>query len=448
MTSILRHRPSRRDWLRLAAAGVVPFSVSGWLGALAEAAAERPARKRSCILLWMSGGPSQMDTFDLKPGHANGGPFREIASKVPGIHISEHLPKLATHLDTIALVRSVTGKEADHGQATYLGHTGYPARGPIQYPTLGSVVAKEVGAAEATLPNFVSIAPFRLFSPAAHGPGFLGPRYAPLTVGESNANLARPPGEGEGNALQVEDLAPARELAKEHAAVRLRLLQQMQAEFAAGRPDAAVQSHKTAYERAVRLMGAEGVTALNLDGEPARLRDAYGRNLFGQGCLLARRLVERGVPFVEVSLGGPGGAGWDTHVNNFDAVKELSGTLDAAWSSLLADLKQRGVLERTLVVWMGEFGRTPKINGNNGRDHFPYAWTAALAGGGIKGGQVVGKTSADGSTIEERPVAVPELLATVYQALGIDPALQNVSNTGRPISLLEKSAKPVAELLP
>jgi hypothetical protein len=448
MTSQIRHQPSRRDWLRLAAAGVGPFSISGWFGALADQAATSPARKRSVILLWMSGGPSQMDTFDLKPGHANGGPFKEIATKVPGIRISEHLPRLATHLDMIALVRSVRSKEADHGLATYLGHTGYPARGPIQYPTLGSVVAKEIGPTDAALPNFVSIAPFRLFSPAAHAPGFLGPRYAPLTVGESNAYIPRPPTEGEANALQVEDLSPARALAREHAAARLRLMQETQADFLSGRPDPAVQSHKTAYERAVRLMGAEGAKVLRLDGEPAQLRDAYGRNLFGQGCLLARRLVEHGVPFVEVTLGGPGGAGWDTHVNNFDAVKELSGTLDSAWSSLLADLKQRSLLDRTLVVWMGEFGRTPKINGNNGRDHFPYAWTAALAGGGIKGGQVVGKTSADGSTVEERPVAVPDLLATIYQTLGIDPSLQNISNTGRPISLLEKSAQPIAELLP
>jgi hypothetical protein len=446
--STTRNRLSRRDGLRLAAAGVVPFSVSGWLGALADGAGVSPARKRSCILLWMSGGPSQLDTFDLKPGHANGGPFKEIATRVPGIRISEHLPKLAAHLDAIALVRSVSSKEGDHGLGTYLGHTGHPARGPIQYPTLGSVVAKEVGADDAALPNFVSIAPFRLFNPAAHGPGYLGPRYASLTVGESIASFAQPPAEGEDNRLRVENLAPARELAKEHAAARLRLVQELQADFAAGRPDAAVRSHKTAYERAVRLMGAEAVKALSLDGEPARLRDAYGRNLFGQGCLLARRLVEHGVPFVEVSLGGPGGAGWDTHADNFDTVKELSGILDAAWSSLMADLKQRGLLEHTLVVWMGEFGRTPRINGNNGRDHFPYAWTAALAGGGIQGGQVVGKTSADGSTIEERPVAVPDLLATIYQALGIDPGLQNISNTGRPISLLENSARPITELMP
>src|SRR5579884_2065630 len=206
MTSFPPFRFHRRDLLRLAAAGVVTCSFSGWLGALADQAG--PRRRRSCILLWMSGGPSQMDTFDLKPGHANGGPFRETATNVPGIKISEHLPKLARHLDEMALVRSLTSKEGEHGLATYLGHTGYPARGPIQYPTLGSLVAKEAGADDAALPNFVSIAPFRTFSPAAFGPGFLGPRYAPLTVGESGPGYA-PPGD-ESRALDVENLsAPA-----------------------------------------------------------------------------------------------------------------------------------------------------------------------------------------------------------------------------------------------
>jgi hypothetical protein len=438
---------SRRDWLRLSTAGVVGFSLSGWLGAMADRAAADPRRRCSCILLWMNGGPSQMDTFDLKPGHPNGGPFKEIATAVPGIRISEHLPKLATHLDEMALVRSLTSKEGEHGLATFFAHTGYAGRGPIQYPPLGAMVAKEIGAEDAALPNFVSVAPFRVFSPAAHGAGFLGPRYAPLLVGESGlGNGPRPAGD-DARALQVENLTPAGGLAGEHADARQRLVMEMQREFVSQRPDPAAQSHQTAYERAVRLMGSAAAKALRLDDEPAQLRDAYGRNLFGQGCLLARRLVEHGVPFVEVTLGGAGGVGWDTHVNNFDAVKELSGTLDAAWSSLLTDLKQRGLLESTLVVWMGEFGRTPRINGNNGRDHFPYAWTAALAGGGIKGGQVVGKTSADGAAVVERPVTVPDLLATVLRTLGIDPMRQNISNTGRPIGLVEKEARPIAQVL-
>src|SRR5947208_8865801 len=168
---------SRRDWLRLASFGVIGSSMSGWLESLADAAAAHPARKRSCILLWMSGGPSTIDLFDLKPGHANGGPFRERDTSAPGVRISEHLPKLAERMKHVALVRSMTSKEGDHGLATFFAHTGYPSRGPVRYPALGSLVSKELGAADAALPNFVSVAPFRLFSPAAYGPGFLGPQY-------------------------------------------------------------------------------------------------------------------------------------------------------------------------------------------------------------------------------------------------------------------------------
>jgi uncharacterized protein (DUF1501 family) len=180
------------------------------------------------------------------------------------------------------------------------------------------------------------------------------------------------------------------------------------------------------------------------------VRNAYGRTRFGQGCLLARRLVERGVPFVEVTLGqlgGPDAIGWDTHAENFDQVRKLSDTLDAAWSSLMKELQERGLLDTTLVVWMGEFGRTPKINSSAGRDHYPQAFSSVLAGGGIRGGQVVGRTSADGSTVEDRPVVVPDFLATVCQALGIDPMTQNDSNLGRPIRVVDPAAKPITEVL-
>jgi uncharacterized protein (DUF1501 family) len=194
-------------------------------------------------------------------------------------------------------------------------------------------------------------------------------------------------------------------------------------------------------------MRSEAAKALDLDDEPAEVREAYGRNRFGQGCLLARRLVERGVPFVEVTLGGVGAASWDTHAGNFETVKELSGILDPAWASLMAELKARGLLESTTIVWMGEFGRTPKINDNTGRDHYPNAWTTVLAGGGIRAGQVVGRTSADGTTVEERPVSVADLLATVYTALGIDPMTQNVSNVGRPIRLVDPAAVAIREIV-
>jgi uncharacterized protein (DUF1501 family) len=192
------------------------------------------------------------------------------------------------------------------------------------------------------------------------------------------------------------------------------------------------------------MMGPEVAAAFELAEEPAELRDAYGRNRFGQGCLLARRLVEQGVPFVEVTLSGiagAGGLGWDTHTENFRQVRGLSETLDPAWSTLIEDLDQRGLLDSTLIVWMGEFGRTPKINQNAGRDHYPQAWSAVLAGGGIRGGQVVGKTSADGTTIEDRPVKVPDFLATACAALGIDPGTMNNSNVGRPVPIVDISAK-------
>src|SRR5438874_2463765 len=191
------HSLSRRDWLRLSAAGVVGYSFSGWLETLAAETAKDPQRKRSCILLWMTGGPSQMDTFDLKPGNTNGGPFKETATSVAGIKISEHLPKVARHMDKLALVRSMATKEADHGRATYQMRTGHLPGGPVQYPTLGSVLSKELETAGAELPNFVSVAPYRFFSPAAYGPGFLGPQYAPLVVGEGQQALIPIPGRQE-----------------------------------------------------------------------------------------------------------------------------------------------------------------------------------------------------------------------------------------------------------
>jgi uncharacterized protein (DUF1501 family) len=445
-------RLSRRDWLRLSSAGVVGYSLSGWLGAFAGEAAKSPQRKRSCILLWMNGGPSQMDTFDLKPGQENGGPFKEIPTSVPGIRISEHLPKVARHLDRMALVRSMSTKEADHGRATYQMRTGHLPGGPVQYPALGSLFAKEMEEPGAELPGFVSIAPYRFFSPAAYGPGFLGPRYAPLVVGESQQSLIPIPGRQTDNyedSLRVQDLARPDGVSPDRAAARVRLLGEMQDDFLAKRPAVSAQSHKAAYQRAVTLMNSRATRAFNLDEEPKALRDRYGRTLFGQGCLLARRLVEQGVPFVEVSLATVPNLllGWDTHINNFDGVKRLSEVLDPAWSTLMDDLKSRGLLDSTLIVWMGEFGRTPKINGNRGRDHWANSWTAVLAGGGVKGGQVVGKTSPDGTEVTERPVNVEDFLATVARAVGIDGSKQNNSNVGRPIRIVEPTGKAIEEVL-
>jgi hypothetical protein len=453
MASKTANQLSRRDWLRLGAAGFMGASMSGWLEALAADAAKAKERKKSVILLWMNGGPSQIDTFDLKPAHANGGEFKEIDTNVSGIKISEHLPKIAKFMDKMAIVRSMTSKEGDHGRASFLMRNGVLPQGPIQYPTIGSLISKELGDDHAELPNFVSIGPYRFFSPAAYAPGFLGPKYAPLVVGDFGAQFFNPQAQNAyDQALKVQDLAPPSHVNKDQADARIDLLQGLEKDFIEKHPGVAPQSHATAYDRAVRLMRTAAAKAFDLDEEKAATRDAYGRNLFGQGCLLARRLVERHVPFVEVTLSNIPGVqnafGWDTHQQNFQVVKALSGALDSGWSSLMQDLKDRGLLDSTLIVWMGEFGRTPKITaGSVGREHFPNVFSTVLAGGGIKGGKVIGKTSADGMEIEDGKATVPDFLATVCKAVGIDPSKHNMSNVGRPIRIVDKSGRPIEEVL-
>ncbi|HYV34273.1 MAG TPA: DUF1501 domain-containing protein [Gemmataceae bacterium] len=446
----IRSELSRRDLLKLSAAGVIGYSMSGWLEAMAKQTATNPQRKRACILLWMNGGPSQMDTFDLKPGHPNGGPYREIATSVPGIRISEHLPKVARNMQHMAIIRSMSTNEGDHGRGTFLMRTGYLPQGPIQYPTLGSLVSKEIGSDQNPLPNFVSIAPFRAFSPAALSPGFLGPQYAPLLVADTGNQFVVQQGNNYEQSLRVQDLAPPDGISTAQSDARIALLQEMEQDFANRNPGMAPLSHQTAYDRAVRLMRTSASTAFNLDEEPARIRDAYGRNQFGQGCLLARRLVERGVPFVEVTLGGLAGnnLGWDTHNQNFETVQRLSEVLDPAWGTLMEDLRARGMIDSTLIVWMGEFGRTPNIQRGNGRDHYPLAWSTVLAGGGINAGQVYGRTSPDGTHVEGgRPTTTADFIATIAKALGIDPSKQNMSNVGRPIRFADLAARPIEAIV-
>jgi uncharacterized protein (DUF1501 family) len=441
---------TRRNLLRFGAAGLAAASASGWIEALAEVAAAGPPRGKACILLWMTGGPSQLDTFDLKPGHANGGQFRPIATSVPGLAISEHLPKMARQMEHVAVIRSMSTKEGDHGRATFLLRTGYVPQGAIHYPCLGALVAKELEREDAVLPGCVSIAPYRAFNTNAFGPGFLGPQYAPLVVGEPGRARVRRGAAYDASELRVADLALPEGVDTAQAEERLELLGIVSRGFQSGHQGMPTLSHHSAYDRAVRMLRSKAADAFNLDAEPAALRDAYGRNPFGQGCLLARRLVECGVPFVEVSLSAVDGNrafAWDTHQDNFRSVGRLSAVLDPGWATLIEDLKERGLLETTLIVWMGEFGRTPKINKQSGRDHYPAAWTTVLAGGGIKGGQAVGRTSDDGMTVADRPVSVPDFMATVCTALGIDPTKQNVSDVGRPIRIADPAARPIREAL-
>lgn len=435
-----RFAGSRRRFLQLSAAGLtVAGASSPWFERLAQASAA--GKKRSCILLWMAGGPSQLDTFDPKPEHRNAGSGKAISTALPGVQFSEHLPELAKEAKRLAVIRSMTAKEGDHSRATYLGHTGQLPVGPLKYPTMGSFVSKELGDESSELPAFVSIAPSRFFSPDAYGPGFLGSRFAPLVVGEVAGFQQRD------IALTVENLKAPSDVPAERFAKRLALLDAVGGEFASSQATP-VKSHQVAYERAVRLMKSNAVKAFDLDSESKEVRDNYGRNYFGQGCLLARRLVEAGVSFVEVSLGGLEGApaGWDTHSDIFNQIKVLNGALDKGFATLLRDLSTRGLLDTTTIIWMGEFGRTPRIS-NGGRDHFPTAYSTVLAGGGIKGGQVYGRTSADGGSVAEKPVQIVDFLATICKAVGVDPSRQNMADGERPIRLVDLKAKPLTEVL-
>jgi len=433
---------SRRQLLRAGAVSTA-VSTSGWLGRMAQAAEESKTKpKRSCILLWMNGGPSTIDMWDLKVGHENGGPYREVNTTAPGLKFGEHLPRLAMQGDRMAVLRGMSTKEGDHARGTYLMRTGQlPGAAGIQYPSVGALVSKELGDPKAELPNFISIAPQRFFSQEAFGPGFLGPIHAPLVIGE-NQNFSNPQGNTVDALLKVADLERPKAIDADSAAARLDMLREMQEDFASARPGQMAKSHSAAYDRAIRLMQSDGGKVFDLTTERDNIRDKYGRNLFGQGCLLARRLVEKGVPFVEVTLGG-----WDTHGQNFEQVKNLCGTLDAAWGSLMEDLKDRGLLDTTTIVWMGEFGRTPKINQGKGRDHFPNAWSTVIAGGGVKGGQAIGKTSKDGMTVEDRPTTTLDMMATVMKILGIDYEKTNPSNVGRPIRIVDKPCAPVTEVI-
>jgi hypothetical protein len=425
---------TRRDWLRFSLAGVCGLSYSGWLPRLAQAAEEQRSQQ-ACILLWMAGGPSQTDTFDLKVGHPNGGPSKAIDTAAPGVRISEHLPGIARNMRDMAVIRSLTTAEGDHDRATRLMLTGQrPGQAAVNYPSIGSLFAKELGDDSGDLPHYVSISPFRFAD--VGGPGFLGPNYAPLIVSggsddpEVRANLS------------IENLRPPQGVTKESLERRTEISKFLRDGFSTRTKGASTEVHAANFNRAMRIIETNARGAFNLNDEPAELRDKYGRNRFGQGCLLARRLVERGVAFVEVTL-----EGWDTHADNFASVKRLCETLDPAWSSLTADLRERGLLDSTLVVWMGEFGRTPKINGTVGRDHFPVAWSTVLSGGKIRGGQFIGDTGAGGTEVKNRPVKIGELYATLCAGIGIDPEHENLSPEGRPIPLVERGSEVVKELI-
>ena len=400
---------SRRGFLRTLTAGAAGAGLP-WAASLSACAGELKKQGRACILLWMAGGPSQFETFDPKPGAETQGPTKAISTSVPGLQIAEHWTRTARVMDDVAVIRSMTSKEGNHGRATYLLHTSYPPSGGIIHPGFGSLVAQEIGQADFDLPLVVSI------SGQSVGPSFLGVRYAPFVVTDPTQppdNLAAPVG-------------------KDRLTRRLDLMKELEAPLARTGAGSLVKDHQTLYNQTAQMVLSPRTRAFSLEQEPDRTRDFYGPSAFGQGCLMARRLVEAGVPFVEVQSGG-----WDTHGAELASLKKLIPPVDQGTAALLADLKTRGLLEKTLVIWMGEFGRTPRVNVAAGRDHYPHAFNVALAGAGVHGGRVVGATDKDGAEVVERPVTVPDLFCTFCKALDINPREENLSDVGRPLKIVE-----------
>lgn len=375
------------------------------------------------IVLWMAGGMSQTDTFDPKPGTKSAGPLGAIKTAARDVQLSELLPRTAERMRDVALVRSLATREGAHDRATYLVHTGWAPNGTVRHPELLSSVADRLAPADLDLPACVVIG-----GAAGPGPGLLGAARAPFVVADPTrpvANLAYPAG------------VDAARFDRRRA-----LLEAVEKQFRKEHPSDATAAHEAIYVQADRLMHGRAARVCDLQQEPQALRERYGPSRFGQGCLLARRLVEAGVKSVEVTLGG-----WDTHRDAFTQHRRLVAELDQGYSALLADLAERGRLSRTLVLVLTEFGRTPKVNEYEGRDHFATGWSAALAGGGVRGGAVVGATSADGTAVADRPVSAADLHATVARLLGLDPKSTRDTAEGRPISLVDPAGVPIAELL-
>jgi len=404
-----RNGLTRRSFFHTVSAGAIAAGTLNFRDLISLQADELRRQGMSMILLYMQGGPSQFETFDPKPGQETGGPTKSIATATAGIEIAENWTNVAQQMGDIALIRSMTNKEGNHQRASYQVHTGYVPSGSVKHPSLGSAIAKEIGDPSHDLPSVVSIG-------RTVGAGFLGVDYEPFAV--------QTPGQIPVNVTQ--------QVTTDRFARRLGVLNQLESDFAERGGEVVVADHKRLYEKTKKLVLSPQIKTFDLSSEPQSLQNQYGSSNFGKGCLLARRLIEAGVTFVEVSLGN-----WDTHDDNFNRVKTLSQQCDPGFAALIADLKQRGRLEKTLVLWIGEFGRTPKINPRTGRDHYPRVFNAAIAGGGVKGGQVIGASTKDGMAVERDPVSVPDLFTTICKSLQVDPRKENMSPIGRPLKIVD-----------
>ncbi|MFT4550042.1 MAG: hypothetical protein ACI8XO_000737 [Verrucomicrobiales bacterium] len=375
----------------------------------------RPAKK--IIYLYMSGGMSHLDTFDPKPeaDAAIRGNLSAIKTKADGVRISEYLPRLARHMDKAVVVNSLYSRTGAHEQGQYLMRTNYEKRGTIKHPHMGAWLLKYQDRINPQLPGFVAINS----GSKNVGSGFFGSAYAPLVIGRPDAGL--------------QNSAHAKNTDASTFERRRKLATQLDQDFRNKYQDKDAAAYTTMYDEAVTLMKSRDLDAFDLSKETQEMRDLYGSHSFGQGCLLARRLSESGVRSVEVQMGG-----WDTHQENFERVAQNTAILDQAMSALLGDLSTRGLLDETLIVLTTEFGRTPNINQNNGRDHYPKAFSAVLAGGGVKGGTVYGKTDENGTKPIEDAIKVSDFNATIAYGLGLPLDQRLFSPSARPFTVAHK----------
>jgi hypothetical protein len=411
---------TRRHFLEhLAGAASLGGAATALGHSLRVNAAQLKRSHKSCILLWMGGGPPTIDMWDMKPGAATGGEFNSIRTAGEG-EINELLPLVAKQMQHLSIVRSMSTREADHTRGTYYLHTGYVPNPNVIHPGYGSVVAHELReqTKELEIPPFVSI------GGASEGPGFLGMAYAPFQV-DANG--------------RVRDLETS--IDKDRMRDRMQLLGILEKRFINENRGSAAAEHAKVLQSTLELMTSKQMEAFKVDWEPTDVREKYGNSGFGRGCLMARRLVEVGVPFVEVTMGG-----WDLHQNCFTTLRNKLPELDKAMSALVADLHQRGLLEDTVVLWMGEFGRTPRINENAGRDHWARSWSVVLGGGGLPGGKVVGATNEDGTQVTSEPYSSEDLMATVCRAMGISLETVFTASNGRPMKIAN-GGKLISELV-
>lgn len=410
----------RRAFLKgslLTGAGAAIANFGSLFNTHALAGAAQKKGKR-CILLWMNGGASQLDTFDMKPGRPTAGPFRPIGTKVDGLQICEYLPKMAKVADKLAVIRSMHTGSPDHPDGIYHMHTGHKQSERTPHPEIGAVISKYCGNLDADLPSFVRMGPT-----GNAGAGYLGPNFAPFSL---NRDGGLP-------TFSSNNLKP------EVRERRAELFRFLETEFAKQHQAEPFENHRLAKERAWRLLRAR--ETFDISKEWPKQKDRYGDSTFGRGCYMALNLIKQGVPFVEI-----GHDNYDSHANNFVCHKANLQQLDPAWSTLLIDLADGGLLEDTLVVWMGEVGRTPNINNRAGRDHYIRAWTIVMSGGGIRGGQIYGASDKDGRDVVENPVNEGDLFATIYTALGIDPRKKYFWGK-RPVWLTPEDAEPIAPLI-